>query len=67
MVDVEKIVLIGYLVEQMFDLVIDVKDYLNFLLWCGGVEIYEQIEMLFDVCVDIVFKGIYQFFCMCNV
>ncbi|MCC5397365.1 hypothetical protein LMQ03_14270, partial [Staphylococcus aureus] len=44
MADVEKTVLIGYSAEQMFDLDTDVKDYPNFLPWCGGVEIYEQTE-----------------------
>ena len=61
MADVEKTVLIGHSAEQMFDLVTDVKDYPNFLPWCGGVEIYEQTETSLDARVDIAFKGIHQF------
>ena len=67
MADVEKTVLIGYSAEQMFDLVTDVKDYPNFLPWCGGVEIYEQTETSLDARVDIAFKGIHQFFRTRNV
>lgn len=67
MADVEKTVLIGYSAEQMFGLVTDVKDYPNFLPWCGGVEIYEQTETSLDARVDIAFKGIHQFFRTRNV
>lgn len=50
----------------MFDFVIDVVDYFNFLFWCGGVEICCQDESGMEVCIDINFKGIKQYFVMCN-
>ena len=62
MADVEKTVLIGYSAERMFDLVTNVKDYPDFLPWCGGVEIYEQSDTSLDARVDIAFKGIHQYF-----
>lgn len=62
MADVFKTVLIRHSAESMYNLVIDVAKYPDFLPWCGGVEIYEQTEDVLDAKIHIRFKGLEQFF-----
>ena len=62
MADVFKTVLIQHSAERMYNLVIDVAKYPDFLPWCGGVEVYEQTDEVLDAKVHIKFKGINQFF-----
>ena len=62
MADVFKTVLIGHSAERMYNLVIDVAKYQEFLPWCGGVEIFEQTEEIMDAKIHIKFKGLEQFF-----
>ncbi|MBE0630919.1 MAG: type II toxin-antitoxin system RatA family toxin, partial [Burkholderia vietnamiensis] len=66
MADVQKTVLIRHSAEQMFDLVTDVADYLNFLPWCGGVEVRRQDDRGMEARIDINFKGIKQHFATRN-
>jgi ribosome-associated toxin RatA of RatAB toxin-antitoxin module len=62
MADVFKTVLIQHSAERMYNLVIDVAKYPDFLPWCGGVEVFEQTDEVLDAKVHIKFKGINQFF-----
>lgn len=62
MADVFKTVLIQHSAERMYNLVIDVTKYPEFLPWCGGVEVFEQTDEVLDAKVHIKFKGINQFF-----
>jgi ribosome-associated toxin RatA of RatAB toxin-antitoxin module len=62
MADVFKTVLIQHSAERMYNLVIDVAKYPDFLPWCGGVEIFEQTEDILDAKIHIKFKGLEQFF-----
>jgi ribosome-associated toxin RatA of RatAB toxin-antitoxin module len=62
MADVFKTVLIQHSAERMYNLVIDVAKYPEFLPWCGGVEVFEQTDEVLDAKVHIKFKGINQFF-----
>lgn len=62
MADVEKTVLIGHSAEKMYELVIRVEDYPNFLPWCGGVEVYEHTETFLDAKIKLRFGGIEHFF-----
>ena len=67
MADVQKTVLLHYSAEEMYDLVINVADYPNFLPWCGGVDIAHNDDTTMQARIDINFKGIRQHFATRNV
>lgn len=63
---IDKIVLVMYFVECMFDLVNDVVCYLEFLLWCISMEIYEQNVEQIIVFMEIVKGGVCYILIICN-
>ena len=62
MAEVSKTVLIQHPATRMYDLVIDVRKYPEFLPWCGGVEIFEESNQILEAKIHIKFKGLNQFF-----
>ena len=46
----------------MYDLVIDIEKYPEFLPWCGGVEIFQSTPELMEAKININFKGVKQYF-----
>lgn len=64
---VEKSVLVGYSMEQMFDLVERVEDYPQYLPWCGGTEVLRQGNGGVVATVRIDYRGLKQSFTTENV
>lgn len=62
MKSVHKSVLIWYSAEEMFDLVIDVERYPEFLPWCDHGKVLERTEHGMTAEVGIAFKGVRQSF-----
>ncbi len=62
MKSVHKSVLIWYTAQEMFDLVIDVERYLDFLPWCDHGKVLERHELGLTAEVGIDFKGVRQVF-----
>ncbi len=54
--------LIPYSDRQMFDLVNDVNGYQNFLPWCGGSKVLEEVDGQMVASVTIDFKGVKKTF-----
>jgi ribosome-associated toxin RatA of RatAB toxin-antitoxin module len=63
---VHKSVILGYSVEQMFELVAKVEDYPKFLPWCSGVELIERSPEKLVARLDIQYHGIRQSFTTAN-
>jgi ribosome-associated toxin RatA of RatAB toxin-antitoxin module len=59
---VEKSVLIWYTAQEMFDLVIDVDHYADFLPWCDQARAVERHEQGMTAEIGIAFAGIHQKF-----
>ncbi len=66
MYNINRSALVPYSDQKMFDLVNDVKDYKNFLPWCGGAEVIEEDENTKVASVTIAFKGIHKTFTTSN-
>ena len=64
---VEKSVLVGYSMKQMFDLVERVEDYPKYLPWCGGTEVLRQDNGGVVATVHIDYRGLKQRFTTENV
>lgn len=62
MKSVHKSVLIWYSAQQMFDLVVDVERYPDFLPWCDHAQVLERTEQGMTAEVGIAFKGVRQSF-----
>ena len=62
MKSVHKSVLIWYSAQEMFDLVIDVARYPEFLPWCNSARVLSQDEHGMTAEVGIGFKGVTQTF-----
>ncbi|HOB66054.1 type II toxin-antitoxin system RatA family toxin [Ottowia sp.] len=62
MKSVHKSVLIWYTAQEMFDLVIDVERYPDFLPWCDHGKVLERQELGLTAEVGIDFKGVRQVF-----
>ena len=62
MKSVHKSVLIWYTAQEMFDLVIDVERYPEFLPWCNHGKVLERTENGMTAEVGIAFKGVKQTF-----
>ena len=62
MKSVHKSVLIWYSAEEMFDLVIDVERYPEFLPWCDHGKVLERTEHGMTAEVGIAFKAVKQTF-----
>jgi ribosome-associated toxin RatA of RatAB toxin-antitoxin module len=59
---VQKSVLIWYTAQQMFDLVVDVEHYAEFLPWCDQARAVERDEHGMLAEIGIAFAGIHQKF-----
>ena len=66
MYNINRSALVPYSDQKMFDLVNDVKDYNNFLPWCGGAEVIEENDDTKVASVTIAFKGIHKTFTTSN-
>lgn len=66
MAHVAKSALVGHSAEQMYQLVIDIDRYQDFLPWCGGSRVLSQSDN--EVCGEIIVAkaGIRQAFSTCN-
>lgn len=64
---IEKSVLIPHRIEQIFDLVNDVKSYPKFLPWCSNTEILKQDEHILDAVVNINYLKFRQSFSTRNI
>ncbi len=62
MKSVHKSVLIWYTAQEMFDLVVDVARYPEFLPWCNFAKVLTQDERGMTAEVGIGFKGVKQSF-----
>ena len=62
MKSVHKSVLIWYTAQEMFDLVVDVERYPEFLPWCDHGKVLERHELGLTAEVGIDFKGVKQVF-----
>ena len=62
MKSVHKSVLIWYSAQEMFDLVIDVERYPEFLPWCSHGKVLERTDNGMTAEVGIAFKGVKQTF-----
>ena len=62
MAEVSKTVLIQHPAIRMYELVIDVRKYPEFLPWCGGVEIFEESDEILEAKIHVKFKGLNQYF-----
>jgi ribosome-associated toxin RatA of RatAB toxin-antitoxin module len=59
---VQKSVLIWYTAQEMFDLVVDVAHYPQFLPWCDQAKVQERFENGMTAEIGIAFAGIHQKF-----
>jgi ribosome-associated toxin RatA of RatAB toxin-antitoxin module len=59
---VQKSVLIWYTAQEMFDLVVDVDHYSEFLPWCDQARVVERFENGMVAEIGIAFAGIHQKF-----
>ena len=59
---VQKSVLIWYTAQEMFDLVVDVDRYDEFLPWCDQAKALERDEQGMTAEIGIAFAGIHQTF-----
>ena len=59
---VQRSALVPYSAEQMYNLVVDVNTYPDFLNWCSGSEVLEYKEEQMIARIDINFKGVKQSF-----
>lgn len=62
MKSVHKSVLIWYTAQEMFDLVIDVERYPEFLPWCSHGKVLERTDNGMTAEVGIAFKAVKQTF-----
>ncbi len=62
MKSVHKTVLIWYTAQEMFDLVVDVERYPEFLPWCDHGKVLERHDLGLTAEVGIDFKGVRQVF-----
>ncbi|MFC5499911.1 type II toxin-antitoxin system RatA family toxin [Caenimonas terrae] len=59
---VQKSVLIWYTAQEMFDLVVDVDHYPQFLPWCDQARVVERFDNGMLAEIGIAFAGIHQTF-----
>lgn len=62
MYKVNRSALLGYSARQMYDLVVDIESYPEFLNWCSGARIIERGEGQVVASIDISFKGLHRSF-----
>jgi ribosome-associated toxin RatA of RatAB toxin-antitoxin module len=66
MAAVQKLVLVPYGSEQMFELVERIEDYPQFLPWCGGATILERTAEETLARLDIDYRGVRAHFTTAN-
>jgi len=66
MISIHKSALTQYSAKQMFDLVVDIPAYPEFLQWCNGSEVLSKSDDEVVARVDINYKGIQQSFTTSN-
>ncbi|MDR2155652.1 MAG: type II toxin-antitoxin system RatA family toxin [Burkholderiaceae bacterium] len=66
MKSVRKSVLIWYSAQEMYDLVVDVERYPDFLPWCNYGKVIEHTERGMTAEVGLAFKGVKQVFATRN-
>lgn len=67
MYKVNRSALLHYSARQMYDLVVDIERYPEFLNWCGSSRILERTDNQVVASIDISFKGLHRSFTTRNV
>lgn len=62
MYKINRSALLHYSARQMYDLVVDIERYPEFLNWCSGSRIVERSESQVVASIDISFKGLHRSF-----
>ncbi len=62
MYKVNRSALLHYSARQMYDLVVDIERYPEFLNWCSSTRIVERSEHEVVASIDISFKGLHRSF-----
>ena len=65
--EIKRTALVTFTPEQMFDLVVDVERYCEFLPWVAGAEVHEKTERDLQACLTMERAGIRQSFTTRNV
>jgi len=66
MPEIQRSALVPYTAEEMYDLVVDVEKYGEFLPWCSGARVLDESENEVTAQVDIAFKKVKQSFTTVN-
>ncbi|MGA8261722.1 MAG: type II toxin-antitoxin system RatA family toxin [Arenicellales bacterium] len=64
---VNRSALLGYSARQMYDLVVDIERYPDFLNWCSGSRVVESSDGEVVASIDISFKGLHRSFTTRNI
>lgn len=67
MTHIRRSALVPYSSDEMYQLVVDVPHYADFLPWCGGARFLEEDGNNVTAQVDIAFKGVNKSFTTDNV
>lgn len=62
MYKVNRSALLNHSARQMYDLVVDIESYPEFLNWCSGARILERSDNQVVASIDISFKGLHRSF-----
>lgn len=62
MYKINRSALLGYSARQMYDLVVDIERYPEFLNWCSDARILERSENEVVASIEIRFKGLHRSF-----
>lgn len=64
---VSRSALVPYSAQEMYDLVVDIESYPNFLPWCAGTEIVSRNEHQVVASIEIAYHKIHKTFATRNV
>lgn len=64
---VNRSALLEYSARRMYDLVVDIERYPEFLNWCSGARIVERSDDEVVASIDISFKGLHRSFTTRNI
>lgn len=59
---VNRSALLGYSARQMYDIVVDIRRYPEFLNWCSATRIIEESDAEVVASIEINFKGLHRSF-----
>lgn len=62
MYKVNRSALLGYSARQMYDIVVDIERYPEFLNWCSATRIVERSDGQVVASIEISFKGLHRSF-----